>query len=69
MLNGSYLNSMLSSIIVSRCNRIRKFSEVVLCTAKKGIQAYKKDSIKSDLASADPHRVIQLLMHGAIETV
>jgi flagellar protein FliS len=35
--------------------------------AKKGIQAYKKDSIKSDLASADPHRVIQLLMHGAIE--
>ncbi|MBJ7539809.1 flagellar export chaperone FliS [Marinomonas transparens] len=34
---------------------------------KKGIQAYKKDSIKSDLASADPHRVIQLLMQGALE--
>lgn len=34
---------------------------------KKGIQAYKKDSIKSDLASADPHRVIQLLLQGAIE--
>ncbi|GAB3477225.1 flagellar export chaperone FliS [Marinomonas epiphytica] len=34
---------------------------------KKGIQAYQKDSIKSDLASADPHRVIQLLMQGALE--
>jgi len=33
----------------------------------KGIQAYRKDSIKSDLASADPHRVIQLLMQGALE--
>ncbi len=33
----------------------------------KGIQAYKKDSLKSDLASADPHRVIQLLMQGALE--
>ncbi|MAF15384.1 MAG: flagellar export chaperone FliS [Marinomonas sp.] len=35
--------------------------------ANKGIQAYKKDSLKSDLASADPHRVIQLLMQGALE--
>lgn len=34
---------------------------------KKGIQAYQKDSIKSDLASADPHRVIQLLLQGALE--
>lgn len=34
---------------------------------KKGITAYKKDSLKSDLASADPHRVIQLLMQGALE--
>lgn len=34
---------------------------------KQGIQAYKKDSLKSDLASADPHRVIQLLMQGVLE--
>ncbi|MCC4274501.1 flagellar export chaperone FliS [Marinomonas communis] len=33
----------------------------------KGIQAYKKDSLRSDLASADPHRVIQLLMQGVLE--
>ncbi|ADZ92568.1 flagellar export chaperone FliS [Marinomonas mediterranea] len=33
----------------------------------KGIQAYKKDSLKADLASADPHRIIQLLMQGALE--
>ena len=33
----------------------------------KGINAYKKDSLKSDLASADPHRIIQLLMQGALE--
>jgi flagellar protein FliS len=33
----------------------------------KGIQAYKKDSLKSDLAGADPHRIIQLLMQGALE--
>ena len=33
----------------------------------KGIQAYRKDSLKSDLASADPHRIIQLLMQGALE--
>lgn len=35
--------------------------------AKKGIQAYRKDSLKSDLASADPHRIIQLLMQGVLE--
>ncbi|WP_067099948.1 flagellar export chaperone FliS [Marinomonas atlantica] len=35
--------------------------------ANKGINAYKKDSLKSDLAGADPHRVIQLLMQGALE--
>lgn len=34
---------------------------------KKGIHAYRQDSLKSDLASADPHRVIQLLMQGALE--
>ena len=33
----------------------------------KGIQAYKKDSLRSDLASANPHRVIQLLMQGVLE--
>lgn len=33
----------------------------------KGINAYKKDSLKYDLAGADPHRVIQLLMQGALE--
>lgn len=35
--------------------------------ANKGINEYKKGSLKSDLASADPHRVIQLLMQGALE--
>lgn len=35
--------------------------------SNKGINAYKKDSIKSDLASADPHRIIQLLLQGALE--
>ncbi len=33
----------------------------------KGIHAYKKDSLRSDLASADPHRIIQLLMQGALD--
>lgn len=37
--------------------------------ANKGIQAYKKDSLRSDLASASPHRVIQLLMQGALERI
>ncbi len=35
--------------------------------ANKGINAYKKESLKADLAGADPHRVIQLLMQGALE--
>ncbi|TDO96225.1 flagellar export chaperone FliS [Marinomonas balearica] len=35
----------------------------------KGIQAYKRDSLKSDLASASPHRIIQLLMQGILERV
>lgn len=35
--------------------------------ANRGIQAYKKDSMKSDLAGADPHRIIQLLMQGALD--
>lgn len=34
---------------------------------RKGIHAYKKDSLKSDLAAADPHRIIQLLLQGALE--
>ena len=33
----------------------------------KGIQAYKRESLRSDLASADPYRIIQLLMQGALE--
>ncbi|RDL44205.1 flagellar export chaperone FliS [Marinomonas piezotolerans] len=33
----------------------------------KAINAYKKGSLKADLAGADPHRVIQLLMQGALE--
>lgn len=37
--------------------------------ANKGIHAYKKDSLRSDLASASPHRVIQLLMQGALERI
>lgn len=32
-----------------------------------GIKAYKSVGIKDDLAVADPHRVIQLLMQGALE--
>lgn len=32
-----------------------------------GIKAYKSVGIKDDLAVADPHRVIQLLMAGALE--
>ncbi|SBS25519.1 Flagellar protein FliS [Marinomonas aquimarina] len=35
--------------------------------AKKGIQAYKRDSISADLTEATPHRVIQLLMQGVLE--
>lgn len=32
-----------------------------------GIKAYKAVGIKDDLAVADPHRVIQLLMQGSLE--
>lgn len=34
-----------------------------------GINAYKAVGIKDDLAVADPHRVIQLLMQGALENL
>lgn len=34
-----------------------------------GIKAYKAVGIKDDLAVADPHRVIQLLMQGALENM
>ncbi|MCH8538549.1 MAG: flagellar export chaperone FliS [Alkalimonas sp.] len=32
-----------------------------------GIKAYKSVAVKDDLAVADPHRVIQLLMQGVLE--
>lgn len=34
-----------------------------------GINAYKSVGIKDDLMVADPHRVIQLLMQGALENM
>lgn len=34
-----------------------------------GIKAYRSVGIKDDLAVADPHRVIQLLMQGALENL
>lgn len=34
-----------------------------------GINAYKSVGVKSDLAVADPHRVIQLLMQGSLENM
>ena len=34
-----------------------------------GIKAYKAVGVKDDLAVADPHRVIQLLMQGALENM
>jgi flagellar protein FliS len=34
-----------------------------------GVKAYKAVGIKDDLAVADPHRVIQLLMQGALENI
>ncbi len=34
-----------------------------------GINAYKSVGVKNDLAVADPHRVIQLLMQGALENM
>ncbi len=33
----------------------------------KGINAYKKGSLKQDLASADPHRLTLMLMQGALD--
>ena len=34
-----------------------------------GIKAYRAVGVKDDLAAADPHRVIQLLMQGALENM
>ncbi|WP_333609013.1 flagellar export chaperone FliS [Arsukibacterium sp.] len=34
-----------------------------------GIKAYKSVGVKDDLAVADPHRIIQLLMQGALENM
>ncbi|MCB5227746.1 flagellar export chaperone FliS [Alishewanella sp. 16-MA] len=34
-----------------------------------GIKAYRSVGVKDDLAVADPHRVIQLLMQGALENM
>jgi flagellar protein FliS len=34
-----------------------------------GVKAYKAVGVKDDLAVADPHRVIQLLMQGALENI
>ena len=33
----------------------------------KGIQAYKKGSLKQDLSTADPHKITLMLMQGALE--
>lgn len=35
--------------------------------ALKGIQAYKKGNLKQNLSMADPHRITQMLMEGALE--
>jgi flagellar protein FliS len=35
--------------------------------ALKGINAYKKGSLKQDIASADPHRLTLMLMQGALD--
>ncbi len=35
--------------------------------ALKGINAYKKGSLKQDIAAADPHRLTLMLMQGALE--
>lgn len=34
-----------------------------------GIKAYKAVGVKNDIAVADPHRIIQLLMQGALENM
>lgn len=33
----------------------------------KGIQAYKKGSLKQELSTADPHKITLMLMQGALE--
>lgn len=35
----------------------------------KGIQAYKKGSLKQDLSTADPHKITLMLMQGALEKI
>ena len=35
--------------------------------ALKGINAYKKGSLKQDIATADPHRLTLMLMQGALD--
>lgn len=35
--------------------------------ALKGINAYKKGSLKQDIASADPHKLTLMLMQGALD--
>lgn len=35
--------------------------------ALKGINAYKKGSIKQDIAQADPHRITLMLMQGSLD--
>lgn len=37
--------------------------------ALKGIQAYKKGSLKQDLSTADPHKITLMLMQGALEKI
>lgn len=37
--------------------------------ALKGIQAYKKGSLKQDLTTADPHKITLMLMQGALEKI
>lgn len=34
---------------------------------KKGLNAYKQVGIKDQIATADPHRIIQMLMQGALD--
>lgn len=33
------------------------------------ISAYSKDSLRSELTTADPHRIIQMLMQGALDRI
>ncbi len=37
--------------------------------ALKGIQAYKKGSLKQNLSTADPHQITLMLMQGALEKI